>query len=126
MVKLPKLLLCLKNQFFSILIKFAYFSDGSSAERCAGISCRTDGMAPGGRHPSVSWRTAGMTPGGRHAPATRNEFPGKLIYLIIFYSRTDIQTDRHKRFGCLTWFSGWESNFPGRLHYKLDRQTQMV
>ena len=58
------------------------------------MSCRTDGMAPGGRHPSASWRTAGTAPGGRHAPATtRNEFPGKLIYLIIVYSRTDIHTE---------------------------------
>ena len=57
------------------------------------MSCRTDGMAPGGRCASVSWRTAGMAPGGRGAPATtRNEFPGKLIYLIIVYSRTDRQT----------------------------------
>ena len=73
----------------------------SSAERCAGMSCRTDGMAPGGRHPSASWRTAGTAPGGRHPPATRNEFPGKLIYLHNFLQQ-DRHTDRHKWFGCLT------------------------
>ena len=62
---MDKTVIMLKNHFCSILIKFAYFSDGSSTERCPGVSCRMAGMAPGCRCP------------GTTAAATRNEFPGK-------------------------------------------------
>ena len=34
------------------------------------------------------------------------------------------QTD--KQFRCFTWFSGWKNNFPGRLQYKLDKQTNSL